>query len=494
VILEFLEHPVHNLRYLGGCSVARIGANLFIILSFFIFTPTLGSASSPHMNLDHYIRKNLLVNEQILQAEIQRKISEEKNQRASDVFQNSLTLQPGLYIRDFKSDSGQAFHEERSSLFGSMTQRLPTGSLLGLESTYFLNEVNPTVGGGMNSDYRFYIEQPLWRNSFGSLWRRQQESAEAEIRQMDLNLQTIIVDACILSAENFINAYVSQQEFRLMDQAFAVAEKAKRIAENGFKQSFLRKIDYLNSQSDYLKVKNDRLRVQAELEQRLNTLKVQAEDEKLTSELANPGDFFENLALISELPKEQILKLQSLTAQIEAQKLQYYAEKNRARSAIDLGAETRRTQSLQASNTGLLNAQQEVTQVYLRLQLPLINKTLRADVATAHHNWIMSEFEKQKQEKLIMDQFFQNLTQFKNRQNQLQIATENIKIKQTQLQEANKLLRIGRIEFNDYVIYRDSLLNEELGLLRIQSALWQLKAKLAQYDTTFLKKCKDTLL
>jgi outer membrane protein TolC len=279
-----------------------------------------------------------------------------------------------------------------------------------------------------------------------------------------------------------------------MDQAFEVAEKAKKIAENGFKQSFLRKIDYLNSQSDYLKVKNDRLRVQAELEQRLNTLKVQAEEEGLSSELANPDDFFEKVPLISQLPKEQILKLQSLTAQIEAQRLQYYAEKNRARSAVDLGAETRRTQSLQASNTGLLNAQQEVTQVYLRLQLPIINKTLKADVAMAHHNWMMSEFEKQKQEKLILDQFFQNLTQFKNRQNQQQIALENIKIKKAQLQEANKLLRIGRIEFNDYVIYRDSLLNEELGLLRIQSALWQLKARLAQYDTTFLKKCKDTLL
>ncbi len=465
---------------------------LYICFLIFGFSPS--HAATAGLNLDDYIRKNLLVNEQILQAEIQKKISQEKNNRVSDVYQNALTLQPGLYIRDFKSDSGQAFHEERSSLYGSMTQRLPTGSLLGVESTYFLDDVNTTVGGGMNSDYRFYIEQPLWRNSFGSLWRRQQESAEAEVRQMDLTLQTIVIDGCIASAENFINAYVSQQEFRLMDQAFEVAEKAKKVAETGFRQSFLRKIDYLNSQSDYLKVKNDRLRVRAELEQRLNTLKVQVEEELVVSELSNPSGFFEKIPLISQIQKEQILKLQSLAAQIEAQRFQYYAEKNRARSAVDLGAETRRTQSLQASNTGLLDAQQEVTQIYLRLQLPLINKTLKADVATAHHNWQMSEFEKQKQEKLIIDQFFQNLTQFKNRQDQLQIASENVKIKQTQLQEANKLLRIGRIEFNDYVIYRDSLLNEELGLLRIQAALWQLKTRLAQYDTTFLKQCKDTLL
>lgn len=453
----------------------------------------MASPTNHSLELSTYIQKNLKVNEAIQQADLQKMISQEKKNRASDVFQNSLILQPGLYTRDFKSDSGNAFHEERKSIYGQLTQRLPTGSKLGVESTYFLDDVNQTVGGGMNSDYRFYIEQPLWQNSFGSLWRRQQDSATAEVKQMDYTLMTTIVDSCLTSAENFINAYVSQEEFRLYNEAFDIAEKAKKIAEDGFAKSFLRKIDYLNSQSDFLKVKTERLRTEAEFKQRLNTLRVQAEDDTMTGSLSAPHSFFEKIPLVSEIQKEQVLKLQSLSAQIEAQKQNYYAEKNRTRSGVNLGAETRRTESVQPSTIGLVDAQQDITQVYLRLELPLINKSLKADVATAYNNWQLSEYEKQKQEKLILDQFYQNLTQFKNREEQIKISQENIKIKTAQLQEGLKLLKIGRIEFNEYVIYRDSLLNEQLNLLKVQSNLWQLRARLAQYDSTFLNQCKETL-
>ncbi len=473
-------------------------AQFFISISILIQTSSLWATPIAALDLSSYVKKNLLVNEQILQADLQKWISQEKKNRASDVFQNSLTFQPGFYIRDFQSDSGRGFHEERKSLYGLFSQRLPTGSVIGAESTYFLDDVNPSVGGGINNDYRIFIQQPLWRNSFGSLWRRQQESAEAEVKQMDLSIQTTVIDSCVTSAENFINAYVSQEESKLYREAFDVAEKAKKIAENGFARSFLRKIDFLNSQSDFLKVKNEKLRVEAEFQQRLNTLKVQAEDDTLQQELASPQTFFDKIPLIEQLQKEQVLKLQSLAAQVEAQKMNYYAEKNRNRSAIDIGAETRHTQSVQAfgqgSTFGLLDAQQEITQVYLKMELPIINKTIRADVSTAYHNWQLSEFEKQRQEKLIIDQFFQNKTQFKNRSEQLEIAQQNIKIKTSQLQEGLKLLKIGRIEFNEYVIYRDSLLNEQLNLLKVQAQLWQIRARLAQYDSTFLNQCKDTLI
>ncbi|MBY0384562.1 TolC family protein [bacterium] len=468
---------------------------LCIYILILLFPKISMSTALPSLDLASYIKKNLLVNEDILQADIRKLISQEKKNRASDVFQNSLTLQPGFYNRDFSSEAGPGFHEERTSVYGLFTQRLPTGSVIGAESTYFLNDVNPTVGGGMNQDYRFYIEQPLWRNSFGSLWRRQQDSANAEVEQMSFSVQATLVDSCITSAENFITAYVSQEESRLYKEAYEVAEKAQQIAQNGYAKSFLRKIDYLNSQSDFLKVKTDTLRTEADFKQKLNTLRVQSEDENLVQKLNSPQNFFEKTPLVTQMQKEQIYKLQSLNSQVEAQKQQYYAEKNRNRSAVNLGAETRTVKSVSVvSGSGIVDTQQDISQIYLRLELPIVNKSMRADVATAYNNWQLSEYEKQKQEKLIVDQFYQNLTQFKNREEQLKIAQENIKIKKSQLQEGQKLLKIGRIEFNEYIIYRDSLLNEELGLLRVQAALWQLKARLAQYDSTFLNQCKETLL
>ncbi len=464
----------------------------FLVLCF-CTSHTWAVESPKPLELTTYIKRNLVVNEQIQQADLQKLIANEKKNRASDFFQNSLTLQPGFYIRDFKSDLGNAFHEERNSLYGMFKQRLPTGSVIGAESTYFLDDVNPTVGG-LNNEYRIFIEQPLWRNSFGSLWRRQQDSASAEVLQQEITLQATIVDSCLTSTENFLNAYVSQAENILYLQAYKVAEKAKKIAERGFANSFLRKIDYLNSQSDFLKVKTELLRTQTEVQQRFNTLRVQAEDQNFQGPILDPKSFFDKTPLVQELNKENVLKLQALTAQIEAQKQNYFAEKNKNRSAVDLGAETRSSRSVLPTTFGLIDAQQEITQVYLRLELPLINKTMRAEVATAFHNWQLSEFEKQKQEKLIIDQFFQNLAQFKNREEQHKISLENVKIKQAQLSEATKLLKIGRIEFNDYVIYRDSLLIEEVTLLRVQTTLWQLKARLAQYDTSFLNQCKDAML
>ncbi len=487
-------------QLLGGTT--RMGlrrhSHIHLFLSMIIVilgTHTVGAATpdASTLSLQSYVRKNLSVNEVVQQALLQKKNSEAKQARASDVFQNTLTLQPGLYTREFLSGSGLQFNEQRPSIWGQMTQRLPTGSVLGAETTYFLEDTNPAVGG-TNSDYRFYIEQPLWRNSFGSLWRRQTESAEAEVRQMNFSEQVAWIDICLSSSENYINTFLAQEERRLQKEAHEVAQKAKSLAQKAYQQRVLRRLDYLNSQSDYLKVKNDHLRAEAEFQQRFATLKVQAEDEQLAENLLDPTDFFDKIPLVETFSSSTTLRILALQAQVEAQHANYLAEKNRTRSAVDFGAETRRIRSVQPSDIGLLNAQQDITQVYLRLQLPLINKTFKADVATAHNNWDWAEFEKQRQEKLITTQFQQNRTFFKNRSEQLLVAQENVSIKRRQLQEATQLLQVGRIEFMEYVIYRDALLNEEINLLRLRAGLWQLKAQLAQYDETYLKQCKELVL
>ena len=62
-----------------------------------------------------------------------------------------------------------------------------------------------------------------------------------------------------------------------------------------------------------------------------------------------------------------------------------------------------------------------------------------------------------------------------------------------QVQESEKLLRNGRIEFEDYLRFRDNFYNERLRWVEQKTQLWSMKVSLLQYGKGSLKMCGVTL-
>lgn len=454
-----------------------------------------GFAHGKQWDVPTYLNKSLDLDENIKTAKIQRQISQANYESATDTFQNSLEVRPNIYRRELSlpNSTTGTLSDSRTGMTFDMKQILPTGSLLGLQGTRFFEKANPKFNG-LNSDYKIYFEQALWKNAFGSMYRERRESASFRIQQMATAETRALIESCLSSLELYLNAYLSQEEIKIYQQVYNDGEKANSLAESGYQQKLLRKVDYLNAQSDFFRVKTELVKAKAMYQQRMSLFKTKIIEEISDDDtLSEPQGYFSQIQPPKVLKIEDVVAYQSAKAKIEAESAAYKAKRSESRSDISLGVASGKTTSVsQATATTFGEAVQDTLEVYLRFRLPIINKTLSADVSNAHYNMQVAEIEKSLLERQIRQQFAQLNIDEKNFNEQIEISQKNQKIKNLQLNEARKLLQVGRIQFEEYVRYRDSYFTEKTNELRLKSSLWQTKAKLAQFDDRIVHYCQGS--
>lgn len=469
-----------------------MGVHLLFVFILVLFGMTPVQAKT--WDIQGYLQASLELDENLKSAHLQQQISMANYDSATDTFQNSLELRPNYYRRELKlpySTTG-ALSDARTGMTFDMKQSLPTGSMVGFLGTRYFEKANPDFNG-LNSDYKLYFEQALWRNSFGAMFRGQKESAESRVRQMSVTETKTLVDSCISSLELFLNAYLSQEEMKILEQVYKDGERAYSLAETGFQQRVLRKIDFLNAQSDFLRLKNELVKAKTLYEQRLAAVQFKISGEtSLQRDIFNdPRSYFEQMTTPTILKMDEVMSYQAAIAKLEAESAAYRAKKSGSRSEVNVGVAGGRTTSIsQATATTFGEALQSTVEVYVRLKLPLINKTLTAEVSNAFYNMQLAEIEKSLLERQIRQQFSQLTLDETYLREQIDIAVKNQKIKSQQLDEARRLLRVGKIQFEEYVRYRDSYFTEKTNELRLRSSLWQAKAKLAQFDQKIVNYCR----
>jgi len=465
-----------------------------------IFVPLISQAQEAKpaalpLTPDDFIKRYLELDEEFQQSGWQKKNAEADLGKARDYFQNTLTLQP-THSKSENSTEGNVIpyvEQSRDSIGGSMTQTLPTGSILGAEGTYYFDDVNPRLPG-LNSEYRLYFEQSLWRNSFGSLFRRRVDAAEARVEQFDWGEDRVMLDSCIASVELYLNTYLTQEQSRIAQQVYQDAQKAKKITEQGYDQRVVRKIDYLNSRSDYLRVQTEALQAQTSWEQRMNTFKIKiAAGDASAFELKEPDAFFSRIQFNPNLNIAESVHAREAVARMNADHANYRAVSNESRPQVNLGVSVARRTSVIAAGAFLADIQSDQMDIYLKLELPLINRTRRGNIDSAFAQYKISEIERSQVERQLRDDFQKLLLNEKQFTEQIKLSKENQNIKGQQLNEAQKLLRIGRIEFEEYVRYRDSFFDEKVNELQLKTNLWQTRTRLGQYDSSLFQVCRKTL-
>lgn len=462
-----------------------------ILLSLGALAETKEPVASSQWSFQAYLQQYLQKDEAYLQAQLNTKQTTASNQSFFDLYQNTLTLQPSW--NETKQDSSfGVFQQDRFGVEGSINQSTPLGTNISLSAFKFLDDPDPTLGG-LDMQYEWSLEQPLWRDSFGVSSRTFRKAAEATIKGASYAEQQSLMENCLEAAKAYLDSFVRQEQKALREQIFSDSQKALSIARRGYNRKVLRKIDFLAARADFLKVKADLLTDRLLYDQAMSAFYTRISTPTASSNLVDPSSFFAQVPVPKAYDAERVIRLLQSREETQASELNYKATKSNSRSAVNLGVSGRHVETLgaTAAAAGSFNQNQtDSIQVFLRFELPLINKTLRGDTQSRFYQWKISQLTQQRLEKDLKIQFRQlHLEQDKVR-SEIAITNENEKIKRQQLREADRLLKSGKIEFADYVRYRDSFYLEKQKLITLRSTLWQGAMQLAQYGSQLGSYCR----
>jgi outer membrane protein TolC len=455
-------------------------------------------ATISQWSFSSYLKEFLEEDENYVRAKLDKKVSESQYLVASDLFQNTLTLQPTyLKTKTLYSDGATPNVEQsRKSLQGGFQQLLPTGTSINFEGTHFLDDVDPFLGG-LNKQYNGTIEQSLWRNAFGYGSRSKRASADSNVQGFAHAEEKALLNSCINAAELYLSAYLGQEKRKIRDDAFQDSKKALDIAKRGFNQRLLRKIDYLSARADFLQVQAQQIKAALEQEKSLSTLNIRIA--RWTTPqlvpLQQPDDFFNSINYPKVFIKDEVPAYKESLAKVESGRYDYYALKSENRTRVNLGLSAGRSTRLGAtpSSPTFTNTNNDFVQIYLKLELPVINKTQDGNIGASYYQWQKSENEAHLVEKDLRDQFIQLQIEQQRLSKELEFSKENQDIKKQQFEEAKRLLSAGKLDFVDYIRYRDIYLEEKENTLNIKSNLWQSRAKLAQYGNDFGRYCREVI-
>lgn len=473
-----------------------MGAGIIRVLILFISMGYAQDSQEVQWSFKSYLQEFLKQDEKFFEAQYNKEVTTGNAQSDFDVFQNTLELQPTYTNTELSTPNGN-FFQERSNIEGKITQLLPTGSTLSLSGNKFYDDPNNALGG-LDLEYNVFFEQALWQNAFGYGTRSLKKSARARIEEATYAENQALLDSCLNAAEVYLAAYLGQEKKLLSEELLNDSQKALSIARRGYDRRILRKIDFLNARSDFLQVKATNLNAKMNYEQTLSTLltRVAKFNVKTLPSLSEPNTFFAQMQVPTVFDKEKIESLKRSLASIEADKHSYYAVKSQNRSKVNFGFNGGHSQRLSATgvSAGAFNQNDtDYVQVYLKLELPIVNRTQDGAIDASFYQWQISQVQNQRLEKDLRNQFKQLHVEIEKLESELKISQENQNIKKQQLKEAERLLKVGKINFDDYTNYRDSFFSEKENELDIKSSLWQNKTKLSQFGDNLGPYCRGIM-
>jgi len=452
---------------------------VFQCLIGFLYAPACLAAP---LSLAHYLSVLLEQNEELKSAELNVKIANENLRITEDLYQTSVTVTPSQTTSNYQFSKDT----KTTDVNFELSQLLPTGTNVSLKGTRILdNSLEQRSYQGSTDS--IVITQPLYKNSFGELFRKDISAAEfalaASKKQRDLQK----INTCLQGIESFASTYRFQEQVKIYTEIEKTSGNLLALANRLRKKRLIRKLDLLSARADYLRIHSLLLEAQKDHQQSISTLSQYLNSNETNKEnetlfLANPTMGFRKFPhLITFNVSTNASYLESINI-LRSKELAVKAAQSTARSDVDLFLETGNTKGRVEINSGYPKFEDSFVTVGLKWTLPLNNQTLKANIAKADFERQIAQNNISLKERNLKSEFEQLIIQIKNLNQQLTISKSKSDKYRDQVKEADRLLNAGKLEFEEYYRYRDALLNENIDALKLKQSYWQQKSLLAAID------------
>lgn len=463
----------------------------------------LPAQAEPGWSLQAYIKAYMAEDERLTRAKLEQDFRKQSLVIASDTFQGNFQLKPGQThkTQSFLGQgiSGFDFYERRGVLTGTYEQLLPLGTTLRLEGSRYFEKSNPSIGS-LDSEYAFTLSQPLWRNNFGSLFRLQQSQAEQELDAAKLAVSLEALRSCQQGIETYLKTFFYKQNQDIHQEILKASQQATDLTRQARQRRLLREIDWLAAQADHLRVQSSVIEARNEYRAQVVQFLVSVGDERAEAsadvalsgvELQDPASFFRAIPLSTDLDLMKNLAYLQKLNEFEAASRAVAFKKEDIQSKASFDVSVGQREGLLESGAQLLDFTEEYLLFSLTFDWPVFNQAREAEVAQAVVRRGQADALSERVAQEQMELFGQIKVQLSAVDEQIKLSLKRVGLYEKQVAEALRLLRAGKLQFDDYSRYRDLHLNERTREIELQRSLWWLKTQLASFHQEFLEFCPE---
>ncbi len=470
----------------------RWGMGLLIIAMPF----SSHTAVCANLNIESFVKRYVELNESARLATLELTKGEQRRRLGTNFYKSQLTLIPAQdhkeqIFEDRTTRSSFDFYEQRTHLTGAYTQDLPIGLQMDLKGQEYFASSNPNLSV-IDRDYSVSFRQSVWRNAFGRRTHLLRSQWEHQLRALDLQRMDKIAEICFEAMRIYSEAFEQQERVRVQQSIFQTSSQALQIAETGFKNRLLRRLDLLSARSDHL-VQEETLKLeQSQLEVVLSRIQISLlhpEElpkamEQAPLSLSAPTSWFakveeEVLKTIADESTES-LQLQKAQAELQASEAQKVVIVDQQRSRIDLGLGVGYREGRMLSQSSLSDYSENYVRLFLEMEWPVFSQSPTAERRLGVLNVMEAQIEATRRSRSDADLAAQSSLDLDRLRQQIYLSERRLALRNDEVMEAFALFRSGRLEFDDYLRYRDRQANDQMRLLRLTQEKQKVLADVAR--------------
>ena len=428
-----------------------------------VFALTFGSASTAE-TIQDYLKRSLHAEEIYQISEIEKTITEQEVRVASDLWTSALEFSHSGIDRDFTDSDEISGTYQQSEV--SLSQSLPSGTDIN-----FNYSQDTTVSSGIAVEletYQISLSQDLWSNAFGEADRKNRQRVRLLLDQQTHLTRLEKAKACVRSHSRFLETYTYQQIMDIESSRARQAQRVLDISTSSYRKKLIPKLDYLSAQSDQIESESRVLSAEQNVEVSQATLWTLIDpDLKQRPRLTDPLKAFQKLESERKAFRfENSLSYQAAIKNLDALQAQVESVRSQYKNPL--------TFSLQASHKDFtnLNLTDQVIQATLTFQWPFNNPTRDAEVRKAFDRHRQQKLQLRQTKKQVVEAHRQYESQLDKLRQRMDLVKKQLNLVKQQVGLALKRYENGRIEFVDYLQYRDQEVSLRSSYLQLGQQYW----------------------
>ncbi len=400
---------------------------------------------------------------------------------AQDLFKTKLSL--SSQFLEFKQSLDlvdEVYNDNTWTHFIELSQQTPWGTEFKVEN-WEVADQNYSMLGTVSSKWNASVSQSLWKNAFGRSLRFQEQYYNLLYESHQLDRQRQNKNTCLLAAVHYAETYEKHQLYQIYLQVEKSAKDTFSYIQGFYKKKQINHLNYLSAESDFIDIQKKTLEAEKNYLERILVLAEHVScDIDRSTIFSDPSPYFSSFPEVDNGDFKTTEQWKTFVKKKEAldEKIKKTMDDSRFDLSFDMGFS--RSKGKTVYNGELESYGNDQLEFSINLVFPFFESSLDDKIQIARVEKQLVELEADKNLKeweRNYKQAFSDLIRFKKLV-QLSIQRESL-LKKKQ-NEAEKRLKSGRMEYEDYVVHRDAYLHERMNLVRYQFQIWKQKIILAQ--------------
>ena len=298
-------------------------------------------------------------------------------------------------------------------------------------------------------EYFVQYKQQLIKNAFGTEDRTRTRRSKHLLDAEKIMLDNFKAGLCQSASQKFMDTLVLQKTLEINKQTMEDAQVALNAVTNAYNRRLITRDAFLSAETDFLETKQSYVEMRANLELQKKTMALLSKNEVNGLSEPQPIDNFSTLEI-----KDQ---MEAYRLRIKASELEVKLLPSWKKPDLGLILKTGQNTFNQTNDNYMLVGMELSWPVYNRKNFELVNQSL--------FNYEISKLNLELRQQYLEEQKLVIDTNLKNLKTKIVTLNEVTKNSKEQLRLAFNKLKLGQIEFEDYLLVRNKLNRELMDLV-----------------------------